>query len=107
VDERTRRVGENEALFREVNDRVRELNETFSVFSERMDIICECGDRTCVERVSLLPDEYRRVRADPRHFAIVPGHEAPDVEHVIEQTDRYAVVEKDPGEPARLAVEQR
>lgn len=48
-------------------------------------------------------DEYRAVRSDPRTFAIVDGHEEPDVEHVVERTDRYTVVRKDPGEPARLA----
>jgi len=105
MDERARRVGENEALFREVNDRVRDLNETFAVFTEEMQIICECGNPTCVERLTLTPDEYRALRADPTRFALVPGHQAPDVETVVEQTDRFVVVGKDPGEPAELAIE--
>ena len=105
MDERARRVGENEVLFREVNERVLDLNETFAVFTERIQIICECGNAACVERISLTPDEYRALRADPRRFALVHGHEAPDVEHVVEETDRFVVVAKDPGGPAELAVE--
>jgi hypothetical protein len=36
--------------------------------------------------------EYETVRADPMHFAIVPGHEIPDTETVIERYDGYVVV---------------
>jgi len=85
---------------------VRELNETFDVYSERMQIICECGNASCVERIVFTADEYRSLRSDPRRFALVPGHETPDVETVIEQTDRFVVVEKDPGEPAELAIDR-
>jgi hypothetical protein len=43
------------------------------------------------------------VRKDPAHFAVAPGHEAPDVERVIEQHGTYDIVRKFPGPPTRLA----
>lgn len=38
--------------------------------------------------------EYEVVRRVPTHFAIAPGHEIADVEHVVERTSRYVVVAK-------------
>ena len=34
MDERARRIGENEALYRSVNDKIEDLNETFGVIAE-------------------------------------------------------------------------
>jgi hypothetical protein len=49
VDERTARIGHNEALFREVNERVGRLTQEFQTTAEPMHILCECGDRECRE----------------------------------------------------------
>jgi hypothetical protein len=40
---------------------------------------------------------------DPAHFAVVPGHEAPEVEEVVARRDGYDVVNKDEGMPRRIA----
>jgi hypothetical protein len=105
VDERARRVGLNEALFREVNERVKGINDTFGTRLEEAEFVCECGDDHCTDRIRLNLGEYEEVRAEPTHFAIRPGHEIPDVEDVVERNDRYLVVEKKAGEAARLAAE--
>ena len=47
MDERARRIGHNEALFREVNERVKALTDEFDAADEPMEIMCECGDRSC------------------------------------------------------------
>jgi hypothetical protein len=104
-DERVRRVGENEALFRVVNERIEALNLAFATLTETMDIVCECGNLDCAERVVLGVTDYERVRADATHFVVVPGHELPDVETVIERGDGFVVVEKHDGLPARVARE--
>jgi hypothetical protein len=44
--------------------------------------------------VALTLDEYAAVRARPRVFAVVPGHERLDVERVVEEGRGYFVVEK-------------
>jgi hypothetical protein len=103
MDERARRVGLNEALFRTVNDEVHGLNERFSVVADPVSVVCECGKADCTERLELRANEYEQMRSDPTHFAVKPGHEVPDVEAVIERHGGYLVVEKRPGGPAELA----
>lgn len=105
TDERERRVGENEAIFRHVNERIEDVNRAFATITERMDVVCECGDVACTQRIELTLPVYERVRADSRHFVLVPGHEKPDVEHVIERDDEWVVVEKEPGPAAEIAKE--
>ena len=105
MDDRERRIAENEDLFRQVNERVKELNRAFSVVLERGDYLCECGNEACVERVSLTPEEYERVRAEPTQFVVAPGHLVLDVESVVYAGAGYEIVRKDEGEAAELARE--
>ena len=106
MDERARRIGENEILFREVNERVEALNEAFNAVTERVSIVCECGLIECVDRISMTLAEYEEVRGDPATFAVVPGHELPDVETVVAAGGSYVVVRKHAGDPARLAADE-
>jgi hypothetical protein len=106
VDERGRRLGENEVVFREVNERLRELGESFSLVSDVAEFVCECAKRSCTERVQLTLPEYEHVRSDPKWFVVIPGHEELDYERVIEQTDTYLIVEKLPGGPAGIAINE-
>jgi hypothetical protein len=105
VDERERRIGENEALFREVNERVAKLSESMQVTTELTAFLCECGNDSCQERIELSLEEYERLRAEARRFGILPGHESGSVEVVIEKNDRYWVVEKVVGEASDRAEE--
>ena len=105
MDERTRKIGENEALYRAVNERIEGLNEAFGTLTDTMTIVCECGDATCAQQIELSPSDYERVRAESALFVIVPGHEIPNVEDVVEENDAFAVVRKRPGGPQELAEE--
>jgi hypothetical protein len=105
MDERARKIGENEALYRTVNERIEGLNKAFGTVTETMTVVCECGDASCAAQIALDVSEYERVRADPTMFIIVPGHEIPDVEDAVETHETYAVVRKHPGDPAELARE--
>ncbi len=104
MDERQRRIGENEVIFREVNERVRETQETFEADSGQAEFVCECGDASCVDRIRMTLSEYEEVRADPAHFAIVPGHEFEGVETIVAREGRYDVVRKLPGGPEEIAI---
>ena len=95
------RVGKNEALFREVNERIREI----TTYDSDVEFLCECGDPECAQPIVMTIHEYEAVRSDPTRFVVVPGHEVPALERVVEETDRFAVVEKRPGTPTELAVE--
>jgi hypothetical protein len=89
---RKHQIARNEALFREVNERVREVSPGNS--DETNDFLCECGDEDCTETVALRNEEYEQVRADPLLFVITPGHVIPDVEDMIVRTERFEVVRK-------------
>jgi hypothetical protein len=97
-------MAKNEALFRQVNERIEEVNEELGESGES-DFLCECGDDDCTKPIRLTLAEYEEVRSNPTHFAIARGHEVIDVEHVISETDRFAVVEKFAGEAEDVAVD--
>jgi hypothetical protein len=104
AEEREIRIGKNEILYRAVNEEVRELDARLGAASlPTQSFVCECGEATCTERIELTNEEYEKVRADPRTFALVNGHEKLDVEYVVRRTDRYCVVRKRAGDPAGLA----
>jgi hypothetical protein len=104
LDSRQERVGKNEVLFRDVNERINEINRDMG-FDEGADFICECGDGECTTPITMHLFEYEAVRAYPTRFAIFPGHEILDVEHVVEENERFAVVEKAPDAAAQIAID--
>jgi hypothetical protein len=90
---RSERQGRNESLFREVNERIAEVNQTFQV-GGRTEFLCECSREECKEPVSISLEEYEQVRQSPTRFIVLPGHEDESVERVVEANDRYVIVEK-------------
>jgi hypothetical protein len=88
------RAAKNERLFREVNERILELQEDFGRTYETADFICECSHLACTEHIRLTLAEYGSVRAEPAQFVVTPGHVDLNYERVIRATERYAVVEK-------------
>jgi hypothetical protein len=102
-EEQARRVGLNESIFRQVNEQIGSLNSGFGTKTPTMTVICECADGDCAERLEITVTDYEKVRADSRHFVVVPGHEVPEFETVVERNDRYDLVEKREGAPAELA----
>jgi hypothetical protein len=104
--ERDARIGRNEVLFREINERLEGLQEAFDSLAERADFVCECGDVACSEQITMPLAEYERLRSNPTWFAVKPGHEAPDVEDVVEKRQGYDVVRKHDGAAAEIAREE-
>jgi hypothetical protein len=104
-DEQARRVGLNEALFREVNEQIRGLNEELAADDGTMTVICECADADCAERLELRVSEYERVRSDSLLFVIAKGHQFPEAESVVDRRDGYDVVRKNESEAAEVAEE--
>jgi len=82
----------NEALFRDVNERIAESAERFD--ADRTEFVCECADTNCTHRVTASLSEYEEVRDDPTTFLLVPGHEQHDIERVVSDRGRFHVVEK-------------
>jgi hypothetical protein len=105
IEQHKKRVVENEILFRDVNERLKGVSEGFADVLPEFDIVCECGDAGCTQRISVTLGEYEDLRAVGTHFAIRRGHESLDIETVIEDRGGYLVVRKDPGRAAELARE--
>lgn len=93
VDERAVEVGRRQSLAREVNERIGELSETLDL-GEGMTILCECGRPDCNERILLGEAQYEQLRRIPTHFAVLRGHDIPEVERIVEQHTAFVVVEK-------------
>jgi hypothetical protein len=101
--EQERRLALNEALFREVNERIRAISDTFGQKDETYDFLCECSDPMCAERVVMTSAEYEYVRADPTRFVVAKGHVLPEVESVVDRAKDHVVVEEE-GEAAYIAI---
>ncbi len=97
------RIGANESLFREANEGI-ERGLWPGEEDQRVPFRCECARLECGEAVRLTAAEYERVRAHPRRFVVIPGHEVPDAESVVERHTGYLLVEK-VGEAASVAEE--
>jgi hypothetical protein len=97
------RLALNEALFRDVNERIREISDSFGQKDSTYDFLCECSDPECVERVVLTAAEYEFVRADSTRFVVAKGHAMPEIESVVDQAKDHVVVEKE-GAAADVAV---
>jgi hypothetical protein len=100
VDERLERRARNEALVREVNERVAALDRQAAETGvlpagTHFDFHCECGRAGgCDAKISMTLAEYEPVRAQDDRFALADGHETPELERVVTRTDRYVVVDK-------------
>jgi hypothetical protein len=104
------RNAETQNLYREVNERVAEVNNQFAGGSEQsgaseelIELFCECGQEApCDERVNVTAATYERVRSDPTTFILLPGHGRVAVEHVIERGKGF-VIARNFGRAAEIA----
>jgi predicted ThiF/HesA family dinucleotide-utilizing enzyme len=98
--ESKQRVAMNEATFRKVNEGMEAGQDPSGLLT----FVCECGRLGCNKLIQLTRAEYEGIRQNPRRFAILDGHEIPEVEAIVERHDRYVVVEK-AGDPEAEIVE--
>jgi hypothetical protein len=100
------RRAENEALFREINERVRIMREQAGDGApadyELHDFLCECARQDCLEKLQLTHVEYERVRGEPTDFIVAPGHQVADIERTLSENERFTVVRKE-GQAAEIA----
>jgi hypothetical protein len=109
VNSDRKRRARNEALFREVNERVEEISSRLSSFgggeSTLTGFVCECSREGCTELIEVTPTRYEAVRSDPRRFLVLPGHEELKVDRVVEEHPAFLIVEKF-GEASDVAIER-
>jgi hypothetical protein len=106
VSENDRRKAANEAVFRNVNERIQALQHSFAVAErEPLQMVCECDRLDCMARVPVEVDAYERIRSHPDQFIVSPGHEDLKVEEVVTVTAGYTIVRKNAGDARDVAVE--
>ena len=98
---RDEKVAHNEYLLKRVNGRIDELTEQLiedglGADVRVADFLCACGSPECRGTIPLSLDEYERIRVRPHRFIVLPGHDHPDLERIIERHAGYWVVEKLP-----------
>jgi hypothetical protein len=99
---REERMATNEAASREINERIEEAYQGEPP-ANRIDIVCECARMTCDAAIDITLDEYVHARKDARHFVILREHFVGDIERIVFENDRFAVVAKREGAPAEIA----
>lgn len=94
----------NETRSRSTNEWIETSNDAFGEAHAFDDYRCECSDAGCETFIRLTREEYELVRSDGLHFAITTNHEDPELDRLVVQHERYSIVAKLPGEPARIAL---
>ncbi len=79
----------DQSLFRDVNERVAQY-----VSALVPEFLCECTSHECIAAIPIAAEDYEAIRAVSNHFLVLPGHVVPEIETVVRETHRYAVVEK-------------
>lgn len=88
-----RRAAANEATIRDVNEGI-ERGQWPGEEDAPVGFRCECARLGCNQLVELSVREYEEIRANPRRFVVVHGHEFHEVETVVESRAGYVIVEK-------------
>lgn len=82
---------QNEQLFAQANEQIRDAAVQHHV--DPVPFLCECSALNCTETIPLPLLAYCKVR-ERGGFMIRPGHDDPQVEHVVEDHGAFQVVEK-------------
>jgi hypothetical protein len=92
----TERIQRNNEIFREANEGIRKAARKYNHELEQIPFLCECPVEDCVDVIPLTEEQYAAVRANPRHYMTVVGHEAFEapVGEVVARNDGYVIVEK-------------
>lgn len=93
---REARVDRNEALFREVNIHIADLEDGALSLAEDglLALVCECAHTGCTIPIEVDPATFQRVRENPLQFLVAPGHEDLESESIVERRSGYLIVEK-------------
>lgn len=102
------RIGRNEALFREVNERIRDVSGALRSVSgsSGVEFVCECSRTECHASVELELADYERIREHPARFLVAIGHLwSPEAERLVEEKASFWILEK-VGDAAEVAEEE-
>jgi hypothetical protein len=105
VDDWREREVRNEMRSRDRNEWIETASTDYEAIRSIERYVCECSFADCTSVLALTRAEYEGVRAEGTHFAIALDHENPEIDRVVSENERFAVVEKFLRMPRRLALE--
>lgn len=88
------RVARNEAAYRDLNEAIAGGGVDPRRPGGRLMLLCECGHPSCTRSMNVRVSDYESVRADPRRFLVLPEHEIPAAECVLEDLGGVLVIQK-------------
>jgi hypothetical protein len=88
------RKGENEAFFRELNERLEQNAADKPGASGSFEIVCECSLETCTQRLRVSFTDYESVREEETWFILAAGHADLGIERLVSAAPGYDIVEK-------------
>lgn len=83
----------NQAILREVNLHIAELEKRLASNSPILQLVCECSESGCATPIAVDAATFVRSRENRSRYFVAPGHERLDIESVVEQRDGYLIVE--------------
>lgn len=102
-----RRLVENQLVFRQANEQVPKDLDSIKAAAEsegrnslvhKIDVplhfYCECSDENCRKRIVMKSSQYKDLHQNNSQFVLVPGHDIPEIERIVQKSDDYIVVEK-------------
>jgi len=105
------RLAANEALFRDVNERIKETSLRLDAPVEEapryLEFLCECADTRCTDKVKLTLEEYEEIRRESTHFVVRAGHQKGGIEDAVWSSERFLVVEKEVAQELLEATDPR
>jgi hypothetical protein len=101
------KLAENEVMSRKPNEKVSQAFDFLNKVAQEdgqehllppidpnILFFCECSDEKCKERIELKKSTYDKIHQNSMHFLLVPGHNIPSIERIVQSEDNYLVVEK-------------
>ncbi len=89
---------------RDRNEWIERANDEFGDDHPAHSYVCECSFPGCPSLLELTRNEYEQVRTVGTHFAIALDHENPEIDRLISENGRFAVVEKFLADGRRMAL---
>jgi len=95
----------NQTRGRTINESIEHMTDVLGGHEPQDTFVCECGDGECRAPIRLTRAEYEIVRGESTHFAIAIDHENPEIDRLVFENGRYAVVQKTLAMAVRIARE--
>ena len=87
---RETRIVQTEEFYRQINDVIAKNGRR-----DGKSYMCECANPYCNVTMDVTTEDITVLHSMPGYYVILPGHEIPDVEHVVHATAAYTIVAND------------